>query len=150
MDKITFVNGTAPALSATNLNLLQTNVESAIANIIDTIYPVGSIFTSTNSTNPSTFLGGSWEEFGNGRVIVGVDNNKEEYDLPNITGGNDNYTYDISHKHPVGESLTNTDVISGDGIVSLSDNTGDMNSNSTLTINSVQSYITAYRFRRIS
>lgn len=38
MDKIDFVNNSAPALSAKNLNKLQTNVENAIA---DTIIPSG-------------------------------------------------------------------------------------------------------------
>lgn len=34
MNKINFVNGTAPALNATNMNALQTNVENAINAII--------------------------------------------------------------------------------------------------------------------
>lgn len=27
----------------------------------ETIYPIGSIYMSTNTTNPATFLGGTWE-----------------------------------------------------------------------------------------
>lgn len=34
MEKITFVNGQAPALNATNLNQLQENVEDAIEAVI--------------------------------------------------------------------------------------------------------------------
>ena len=34
MIKITFVNGQAPALNATNLNQLQTNIENAINGLI--------------------------------------------------------------------------------------------------------------------
>ena len=35
MEKINFVNGSAPALNATNLNQLQNNVENAIPEIVD-------------------------------------------------------------------------------------------------------------------
>jgi hypothetical protein len=36
-------------------------------------YPVGAIFTSTNSTNPGTSLGfGTWDAFGAGRVMIGA------------------------------------------------------------------------------
>lgn len=41
--------------------------------LIDVFYPVGAVFESTNSENPSNFMGGTWERFGNGRVTVGVD-----------------------------------------------------------------------------
>ena len=38
------------------------------------IYPVGSIYMTTEKdVNPSTFLGGTWERWGQGRVPVGVD-----------------------------------------------------------------------------
>ena len=36
-------------------------------------YPVGSIYTSISSTNPSTLLGvGTWVAFGSGKVLLGV------------------------------------------------------------------------------
>lgn len=36
-------------------------VDTAI-NLIDKIYPVGSIYMSVNSTSPATFIGGTWEQ----------------------------------------------------------------------------------------
>ena len=39
------------------------------------IYPVGSIYMSTSSTNPSNFIGGTWEAYGQGRILVGVGTN---------------------------------------------------------------------------
>ena len=41
------------------MNSLKTNILS-----VDKLYPVGSIFLSTTNTNPSTFLGGTWEAYG--------------------------------------------------------------------------------------
>jgi len=47
--------------------------------MIDAIYPVGSIFTSTNSQNPGNTLKGdgwttTWEAFSKGRTLVGAGN----------------------------------------------------------------------------
>ena len=53
----------------------------------DIFYPVGSIFQSTDGTDPSTFIGGTWERFGNGRVLVGVDENDSDFNTPDKTGG---------------------------------------------------------------
>lgn len=44
----------------------------SMADIVDKIYPVGSIYTSTSSTNPSTLFGGAWAAFGAGRVLMGA------------------------------------------------------------------------------
>ena len=39
--------------------------------IIDALYPVGTIYQSTKSTNPSTFIGGTWTSL-EGRFLVGA------------------------------------------------------------------------------
>lgn len=41
---------------------LQTYVKNIKTNIIDFIYPVGSIYMSVNNVSPATFLGGNWEQ----------------------------------------------------------------------------------------
>lgn len=66
MQKIPFEDlpSTNSPISAANLNQLQTNVEQAIpsnVNIVNLIYPVGSIYMSVNSTSPATLFGGTWE-----------------------------------------------------------------------------------------
>ena len=54
---------------------------------IDLIYPVGSIYLSVNSANPSTIFGGTWEPFGGGRVLTGVDEDQPEFNEVEKTGG---------------------------------------------------------------
>jgi len=45
---------------------------TAAAISLSTIYPIGSIYTSTVSTNPNTLFGfGTWVAFGAGRVLLG-------------------------------------------------------------------------------
>lgn len=58
---------------------------------LDSIYPVGSVYISLTSTNPGTYLKGTWEQFAQGRTLVGVGegsdgNNTQTFDV-NDTGG---------------------------------------------------------------
>ncbi|QGH01234.1 DUF859 family phage minor structural protein [Streptococcus dysgalactiae] len=55
--------------------------------LLDMFYPVGTIYESVNATNPSTFMGGTWTRFGNGKVLVGVDENDADFNSANKTGG---------------------------------------------------------------
>ena len=40
--------------------------------IFDRVYPVGSIYISTTSTNPANIFGGTWSQISQGRCLVGV------------------------------------------------------------------------------
>ena len=44
------------------INDIQTFIENIGSNIINLIYPVGSIYMSANNVSPATFLGGTWEQ----------------------------------------------------------------------------------------
>lgn len=55
--------------------------------LLDVFYPVGTIYESTKSDNPSTFMGGTWSRFGNGRVLVGVDETDTTFNVPLQIGG---------------------------------------------------------------
>lgn len=56
-------------------------------------WPIGSIFLSTVETNPAELLGfGTWEAFGAGRVLVGLDTGQTEFDAMDKTGGAKTHT----------------------------------------------------------
>ena len=56
--------------------------------IIDVVYPVGTIFITTSSTNPGTYLTGTtWVAYGEGRVLVGLDAGDADFNSPGETGG---------------------------------------------------------------
>lgn len=62
-------------------------------------FPVGSIYLSTNSDNPSNYLGGTWESYGQGRTLVGEgtgtdSNNTAKLFNAGATGGE--YTHKIT------------------------------------------------------
>lgn len=52
-----------------------------------TVYPVGSIYMSVNSTNPSTYFGGTWVAWGSGRVPVGINTSDTNFSTVEKTGG---------------------------------------------------------------
>lgn len=55
--------------------------------ILDMIYPVGSIYISISSSNPSYIMGGTWQRFANGKTLVGIDEYDSDFNSPNRTGG---------------------------------------------------------------
>ncbi len=55
--------------------------------IFDLIYPIGSIYMSINSTNPSNLFGGTWVAWGTGRVPVGVNTSDSDFNTVEQTGG---------------------------------------------------------------
>ena len=77
---------------------------------LDTIYPIGSIYTNaTDSTNPGTLLGfGTWVSFGAGRVPVGIDSSDTDFDTAEETGGAKTHTLSISEM-PAHDHVANRD-----------------------------------------
>lgn len=76
-------------------------------------FPVGSVFLSVLSTDPSTLLGyGTWEQIGEGRVLVGQDSGQAEYDTAEETGGSETAGYggsvgsESSHAHSFADSAS--------------------------------------------
>ncbi len=63
------------------------NLQTVVNNLWKTLYPVGSILINTSGTNPATYLGGTWIEWGSGRVPVGVNSRDDDFKSANQTGG---------------------------------------------------------------
>lgn len=99
---------TGVTATSTEVNLLDgatsTDISGSglLAGVINAIYPVGSIFTSTSVTNPGTLLGiGTWSAYGAGRIIVG------EGGSFSGTGGSANAIV-VTHSHGSGSYVANS------------------------------------------
>lgn len=84
-----------------------------INEIMDKMYPIGSIYMSVNNVNPSTLFGGTWVPWGSGRVPVGVNADDTNFSSVEKTGGASTHTLTTeqlpSHTH----TFTGTEVTSG-------------------------------------
>ena len=58
---------------------------------LNKIFPVGAVYITYDKKNPGTFLGGTWEQFGQGRTLIGEgtgnDGSTSMSFTPNSTGG---------------------------------------------------------------
>lgn len=125
---------------------------------LDQFYPVGSIYQSTNATNPSTFMGGTWTRFGQGRVLVGVSENETEFNVANKVGGSKTHTLTVqempSHSHRQRVTANNGSPAirrdhSSDGNSSIYDQGIDTGSTGGgQAHNNLQPYITVYMWQR--
>lgn len=82
-----------------------------------TMYPVGSIYMSVSSTNPSTYFGGTWVAWGSGRVPVGINTSDSNFNTVEKTGGASTVTLTASqmpsHTHTFTGSSTTTNSAGG-------------------------------------
>lgn len=81
------------------------NNTSSISDMLNRVYPVGSIYMSVDNTNPTSLFGGTWIAWGAGRVPVGINSNETEFNTVEKTGGAKTHTLTIqqmpSHGHSV-------------------------------------------------
>ena len=99
------------------------------------IYPVGSIYMSTESTNPSELFGGTWESYGEGKTIVGEGSGYEA----GTTGGNSTATLATEnlpgHNHTVTASGSVSSTFKGSQVT-----TGNQSANHTHSFSGSTSY----------
>ena len=71
--------------------------------ILNLVYPIGSIYMSVDSRNPHEFIGGTWVEWGKGKVPVGIDISDTDFDTAGKEGGKKTHTLSVSempwHNH---------------------------------------------------
>ena len=78
--------------------------------LIDTIFPIGSTYTTQDNTNPNSILGvGTWERF-KGRVALGLDEDDADMSTIGRTGGEKTHKLTItempSHNHTLNAGAT--------------------------------------------
>lgn len=126
---LAYVNVGAGATTITNANItdqrstitLNSSVLSApsiVQMVGPLLYPIGSIYTNaSDNTNPAALLGfGTWTQFGQGRVLVGIDTGDTDFGTPGATVGTKAVTLSEAqmpaHAHAVDPPITGT---SGNG-----------------------------------
>lgn len=142
---------------------LENTAFSTFQDIAKQIYPVGSIYLSTRSTNPGTIFGGTWARWGNGRVPVGVDTSQTEFNAVEKTGGEKQHILTVeeipehTHEKDVSGTLVNnaiTGLQTGGDFWNVGiSNSGDHSFNIRNTgggdpHNNLQPYITCYMWKR--
>ena len=87
---------TAPSAIASDKVITLPDASGILA-LLETVYPVGSVYTNkTVSTNPATLFGfGTWTAIA-GRVVVGLDAGQTEFDTAGETGGAKTHTLSLS------------------------------------------------------
>lgn len=124
--------------------------------------PIGSIYISVINQNPSKYFGGTWEEFGTGRVLVGVDTSQTEFNTVEKTGGEKKHTLSVDelaeHAHTF-DGIPNNDIQSWEApyqvfeykyVAGTKYTSATTTSGRTLPHNNLQPYITVYMWKRIS
>ena len=87
----------------------QTGLEHTLEKLRNQMYPVGSLYFSTNSTSPATIYGGTWERYGKGRTLVSVNESDTDF-TAGKTGGEKTHVLTVDempkHRHAVGKFAT--------------------------------------------
>lgn len=136
------------------------NVQAVLDGLLNRFYPIGSIVEFDRNINPNTTIGGTWSRFGNGQVLVGVNESEVEFNSVKKTGGEKAHqlTIDEVPKHSHAFSFNLWAQNSGYGNVNSGTSTGANRANTTtggtssqgddLAHNNLQPYITIYRWVR--
>ena len=105
------------AAEANQINDGMNKLVGAVNDVINIMYPVGSVYISFNPTNPSQLFGGQWEEIGdstgNGVVLSAITTSRK--DINSGTKGGSADPVLISHTHTPEE---------GEGFVTYDKNVG--------------------------
>ena len=136
-----------------------------VDDILDKFYPIGSIFLTVSldtADKVTEALGGTWVAWGSGRVPVGVNSDRYEFETVERTGGEMYHALTVqelpSHNHPISSGWS--DINPGRdayryqrwGGRDLDLKWGDLGTGNTggdRAHNNLQPYITCYMYKRI-
>lgn len=153
-----------PLLSATSGGSIELE-ETLITTLINLIYPIGSIYISVNSTNPSLIFGGTWEAFGTGRTLIGVDASDTSFNTVEKTGGSKTHTHGLTNAYSsfmssgttakwnevntgISQTTNYYGTFSSKSTASNTTTWGSKLFGSTDSASSLQPYITTYMWKR--
>lgn len=132
-----------------------TYIKDFIDDLYATIYPVGAIYISVTSTNPGTYLGGTWAAFGTGRTLVGIDTGQSEFNVVEETGGSKTHTLSTgeipSHAHTISSFpvwSSNAGLGGSAFAVDSTETKSTNNAGSGGAHNNLQPYIVVYMWKR--
>lgn len=152
-----------------SIYVLQSQFEE-VQKKINNLHPVGSIYLSMISTNPTEYFGGTWVQISQGRVLVGVNGNDKDFSKSNLQGGKK--THNLTKGELPNYNLTVTDPghnheytmgVGGSAGTNGSANSGTAYTGSTITsktgitvssdggnqpVSLMQSYLTCYIWQR--
>ena len=114
--------------------------EANLSLVLQVVYPVGSIYISTNATNPATLFGfGTWSAFAEGRTLIGVGTSDQEFTVGS-TGGESEH------------ALTSTEIPVHDTVMTATTSTTEVAINSYSADgaphNNLPPYIVTYIWER--
>lgn len=140
--------------------LFQFKSKGTIKKLVDLVYPVGSIYISTSSTNPGSLFGGTWSQYAQGRCLVGAgqgnDGSTSMTFTAQATGGEYKHslTADENGKHshnyysPVVQQVQNVSSGNTYGNYNKSYMIATVTSGEGLGHNNIQPYTVVYFWRR--
>lgn len=117
-----------------------------VNSIKNAMYPVGSVYITYNNVNPGTFLGGTWERFGQGRTLVGEGTGNDGSTSMSFTANDTGGEYDHSMvRDDIGYIYYGALLNSNGNQMGVHDH----NKNMKTKIPLLQPYITVYFWHRI-
>ena len=150
----TTITGTTVTASG-NVNTTGGELQINGTNVLEKVYPVGSIYINASvSTNPATLLGfGTWVAFGAGKVVVGLDSTDTDFDTVGETGGAKTHTLTTSEIPSHTHALNASDNPGGSGAIEVAGGSPTSTQSTQATgggsaHNNLQPYIVAYMWKR--
>lgn len=110
-------------------NVMYRDWNKLVNSIKSAMYPVGSVYITYNNVNPGTFLGGTWEQFGQGRTLIGVGTGDDGSTSMSFTAASEGGNYKHYHAIQVGYTIMYGAVTNGNEtkaimVARLADNSG--------------------------